>query len=210
MYYLSLLLLALAVSLDSFSVGFTYGLRKMSIPLKSIFIISCCSAATLLIAMGVGEAITSLLSPDIAEKVGGFVLIGIGVWILYQFFRSDKSKQTSKEQKILVNFEIEFLGVVIRILRKPLEADFDRSGTITGIEAFMLGLALSLDAFGAGIGAALLGYSPIFMAVSVAFMSSFFVLTGIKLGRSFSETEWIQKFSFLPGVLLIMLGIWKM
>ena len=38
------ILLALAVSLDSFSVGFTYGLRKMRIPFKSIMIIACCSA----------------------------------------------------------------------------------------------------------------------------------------------------------------------
>lgn len=31
----SILLLAAAVSLDSFSVGFTYGLKEMKIPLKS-------------------------------------------------------------------------------------------------------------------------------------------------------------------------------
>ena len=51
----SLVLLALAVSLDSFSVGFTYGLRKMRIPFKSILIIACCSAVTLMIAMLIGH-----------------------------------------------------------------------------------------------------------------------------------------------------------
>ena len=34
----SLLILAFAVSLDSFSVGLTYGLRKVKIPLKSILL----------------------------------------------------------------------------------------------------------------------------------------------------------------------------
>ncbi|MDI5788515.1 hypothetical protein PO124_09275 [Bacillus licheniformis] len=50
------------------------------------------------------------------------------------------------------------LGIVIHILRKPTSADIDKSGIITGIEAFLLGFALSIDAFGAGIGAAALGF----------------------------------------------------
>lgn len=207
--YLSLVLLAFAVSLDSFSVGFTYGLRKMKIPFKSIVIIACCSALTLLLAMGVGSTIATVLSPTVAEKIGGLVLVGIGAWVLFQFFKPSKQSTEQLEEKVLIKFEIKSLGVVINILRKPMVADFDKSGTITGIEAFMLGLALSLDAFGAGVGAALLGYSPWLMAIFVAVMSSLFVTLGIYSGRTFSDNKWIQKFSFLPGVMLIVIGIWK-
>ncbi|MBE4908234.1 sporulation membrane protein YtaF [Bacillus luteolus] len=207
--YLSLVLLAFAVSLDSFSVGFTYGLRKMKIPFKSIVIIACCSALTLLLAMGVGSTIATIISPSAAEKIGGLVLVGIGAWVLFQFFKPSKQSEEQVEEKVLLKFEIKSLGVVINILRKPMVADFDKSGTITGVEAFMLGLALSLDAFGAGIGAALLGYSPWIMATCVAIMSSLFVTLGINSGRTFSESKWIQKFSFLPGVMLIVIGIWK-
>ncbi|MFE7063169.1 sporulation membrane protein YtaF [Sutcliffiella sp. NPDC057660] len=208
--YISLILLAFAVSLDSFSVGLTYGLRKMHMPLKSISIIACCSAVSLLLAMFVGTILTTFLSPVYAESIGGAILILLGVWVLYQFFKSNASKDpTLIGEKILFNLEIKSLGVVINILRKPTEADFDKSGSITGLEAFFLGIALSLDAFGAGIGAALLGYSPWMMAVSVAMMSSLFVITGIKLGRIFSGVSWMNKFSFLPGVLLIIIGIIK-
>lgn len=208
-HYLSLVLLAFAVSLDSFSVGFTYGLRKMKIPFKSIVIIACCSALTLLLAMGVGSTIATVLSPNAAEQLGGFVLVGIGAWVLIQFFKPSKQSTEQSEEKVLLKFEIRSLGVVINILRKPMVADFDKSGTITGIEAFMLGLALSLDAFGAGVGAALLGFSPWLMALFVATMSSLFVTLGIYSGRTFSDIKWIQKFSFLPGVMLIVIGIWK-
>jgi putative sporulation protein YtaF len=90
-----------------------------------------------------------------------------------------------------------------------LSADFDRSGTITGVEALLLGVALSLDAFGAGVGAAMLGFSPYYLALTVAAMSSLFVLGGIKSGAFFSRCEWVQKFTFLPGVLLILIGMWK-
>lgn len=205
----SLLLLAFAVSLDSFSAGFTYGLRKIKIPLKSIIVIACCSAFTLLVAMAIGHIIEAFISPVIAERVGGIVLVLLGAWILFQFFRGDKSKEDLTQKKAIVNLEIKSLGIVIQILRKPVSADFDRSGTITGIEAFMLGLALSLDAFGAGIGAVLIGLNPLALAFCVAVMSSLFVYMGMHLGTILSRWSIMQKLSFIPGVLLIFIGIWK-
>jgi putative sporulation protein YtaF len=205
----SIILLALAVSLDSFSVGFTYGLRKMRIPFKSIAIIACCSAMTLTIAMLLGHLLQQLMSPVFAEKMGGVILIIIGGWVIYQFFRSDKEKDLLPHEKVIINFEIKSLGIVIHILKKPMSADFDKSGTITGVEAFMLGLALSLDAFGAGIGAVMLGFSPGYLALAVALLSSLLVFLGIRIGSYFSQITWLQRFSFLPGILLIIIGIWK-
>ncbi|NRG43655.1 sporulation membrane protein YtaF [Bacillus sp. CRN 9] len=206
---IALLILAVAVSLDSFSVGLTYGLRKMKIPIKSILIIACCSAFTLLISMGIGHTIARFISPAFADSLGGIILIVLGAWVLYQFFRPEKVKEVLPHEKIIVNFEIKSLGLVINILRKPMAADIDKSGTITGIEAFLLGFALSLDAFGAGIGAAMLGYSPYYLAVSVAVMSSLFVFAGMRIGDVFSNVSWMQRCSFIPGLLLIIIGIWK-
>ncbi|HLO10949.1 MAG TPA: sporulation membrane protein YtaF [Pseudoneobacillus sp.] len=206
---ISLIILAFAVSLDSFSVGFTYGLRKMKIPFKSIIVIASCSAVSLLIASSIGQVVGKILSPAVTDKMGGFILILIGAWVLYQFFRPEKNKELISIEKTIVNFEIKSLGIVINILRKPMSADFDLSGTITGIEAFMLGIALSLDAFGAGVGAAMLGFSPYYLALTVALMSSLFVWMGIKSGMFFSKSDWIQKFTFIPGILLIIIGVWK-
>jgi putative sporulation protein YtaF len=203
---ITLLLLAFAVSLDSFSTGLTYGLRKVTIPFKSISIISICSATTLLIAMLVGQTIQTFISPEVAGRFGGLILILLGAVVLYQFFRPEKEVEV-KEEKTLINFEIKSIGLVIQILRRPLTADFDKSGTITGIEAFMLGIALSLDAFGAGIGAALLSFSPIILALAVMMMSFLFLNGGLKMGRFFSHIRWIQRVSFLPGLLLILIGV---
>jgi putative sporulation protein YtaF len=209
--YVSLLVLACALSLDSCSVGFTYGLRKMHIPIKSIIIISICSATVLMVAMAVGYAASSFFSPHVATRLGGVVLIAIGVWVLIQFFRSDRSTDDvhMTEEKTLVNVEIKWLGIVIQILRKPTVADIDKSGTITGIEAFLLGISLSLDSFGAGIGASLLGYSPFLMALFITVMGSMFLLFGIKMGKALSGMKWLQRLTFLPGILLIIIGIWK-
>ncbi len=205
----SLLLLAFAVSLDSFSVGFTYGLRNVKIPFKSIVTIAVCSAAVLMVAMTIGEFLEATLPGDWAGHIGGLILILLGAWILYQFFRPEKAAER-EDEKTLVNFEIQSLGIVIQILKKPMSADFDRSGTITGIEALMLGLALSLDAFGAGIGAAMLGFSPLALAFAAAVMSSVFVFSGMKAGIFLSGYSWVQKLSFIPGLLLILVGIFKL
>ncbi|KAA9031718.1 sporulation membrane protein YtaF [Niallia endozanthoxylica] len=206
---LSLVLLALAVSLDSFSVGFTYGLRKMRIPFKSIVIIACCSAMTLMLAMLMGHLLEQFMSPAVAEKMGGIILIALGAWVIYQFFRPEKEKDVLPHEKVIINFEIKSLGIVINILRKPMVADFDKSGTITGVEAFMLGLALSLDAFGAGIGAVMLGFSPVYLALAVAVLSSGLVFFGMKLGTNLTQNVWLQKFSFIPGIVLIIIGLLK-
>ncbi|WP_216828900.1 sporulation membrane protein YtaF [Alkalihalobacterium elongatum] len=212
----SLLLLALAVSLDSFGVGLTYGLRKMKLPFKSLLFIAFCSAASILIAMTFGNLIVLYLSPQFAEALGGIILILIGAWALYQVFRPAKNSMEDEEEKqtvndkVLINLEIKMLGLVIRILRKPMEADIDKSGTITGREAILLGVALSLDAFGAGIGAALIGFSPWMMAITVAIMSASFVTFGMRSGYRFSDTYFMKKFSFIPGLLLIILGVWSL
>lgn len=203
---LLLFMLAFAVSLDSFSTGLTYGLRKMGMPLKSIVIISICSAGSLLAAMSIGGAAENVLSEGAADKIGGLILIALGAFVLLQFFRAGKDTSVD-EEKILFNFEIESIGLVINILKRPMAADFDKSGTITGVEAIMLGLALSLDAFGAGIGAALLGYSPLLLAVTVMMMSMMFLSAGLKIGKSCAHMGWVQKVSFLPGVLLIVIGV---
>ncbi|MGP7816725.1 sporulation membrane protein YtaF [Niallia sp. 01092] len=207
---ISLILLALAVSIDNFSVGFTYGLRKMKIPFKSIFIIACCSGFTLLVGMFFGHVISRIFSPNFAESIGGFILILLGIWILFQFFRPSKEKEVLTHEKNIINFEIKSLGIVINILKKPMSADFDNSGTITGMEAVVLGLALSLDAFGAGIGASMLGFSPVYLTIAVIGMSTSFVSLGIIGGSFFSKKSFMEKFSFIPGVILIIIGIFKL
>jgi len=212
---LSLILLACALSLDSCSVGFTYGLRKVKIPMKSIITIAICSGIILMTSMGIGHAVTNFFSPIIAKRIGGFVLVCIGLWVLYQFYRSHKGANSVNEEKndsedTIINFEIEVLGIVVKILKKPTAADLDRSGSINGLEAMLLGFALSLDAFGAGIGASMLGFSPLLTAAITSTASALFLMFGMKLGNVLSQNSWLQKLTFLPGVFLILLGLMKM
>lgn len=206
MYLFSLFILAFAISLDGFSVGTIYGLRKMRIPLPSILIISACSFLMIILSMTIGGMIEPIISPNAASSIGGWILVFIGLGALFQYFRGLRNRQKTNR---LVNIEVKRFGLVIKIFREPASADLDQSGIISGAEAFLLGLALSFDAFGAGIGAAFLGYSTIFTAFLVAFMSALFLWAGKTVGYLFSEVKWIKKASFIPGILLILIGLWK-
>lgn len=235
---LSLAVLALAVSLDGFGVGVMYGLRQIRIPLISITIISLCSGLVIFLSMQLGSFAAGWLSPSAAKLTGAVILIGIGIWAIVQMVRqnagrndleegkSSVSPETSPPEKegvhglskpsrsetlrTVLRIEMKRLGVVVEILRKPALADRDRSGYISSSEAVLLGAALSLDAFGAGIGAAFVGFPPLATASAIAVASGVFITAGLKAGLACSGGRWLQRLAVLPGCILIVMGLMKL
>src|SRR5690606_9867324 len=209
------------------------GLGKIKIPVLSIFIIAICSGCVIGLSMQAGSWLSTHLSITPASGIGAVILIGIGIWAFYQYYRGvqeqkDKQSGTEQDDQVSVSayngerkqealeempnvftLELKRLGIVIQILRKPQTADFDASGTISSSEAFMLGIALSLDAFGAGIAAALLGLHTITTPIIITFCSAIFLIGGTLLGRKLSHLPIIKYASGLPGLLLIILGLIK-
>jgi putative sporulation protein YtaF len=228
MSIVSLLVLAFALSLDGFGVGMMYGLRKIKVSLLAISIISCFSGVVIYASMGIGAMVSSFISPIYASRIGAIILICIGIWALVQFFiqkNNDKSEDevtTCQDEPILIdypepqtvkeifNIELRRFGLVIQILRTPVVADIDKSGNISVSEAILLGLALSLDAFGAGIGAALIGLQPLLTATFIIVSSGIFLALGLQFGLRFANISWIKKLSLLPGCLLIVMGVMKL
>lgn len=236
--FFSLILLAFALSLDGFGVGITYGLRKMKIPLLSVLIISLCSGVVICVSMQVGVLLAKVVSPQAASEVGAVILVLMGCWSLIQMLMQKEKEQTGErkvdsEEKVLsteagievaldtedvteqvksavFSLELRRLGIVVQILRTPSSADMDDSGSISSMEAMLLGIALSLDAFGAGLGAALLGFNPIWTSLTIALFSGTFLLLGMKTGLKFAGNYWMKHAAALPALLLITMGILKL
>ena len=224
----SLLFLALAVSLDGFGVGVMYGLRKIRIPLLSIVIISLWSGIIIYSSMQIGVLMSGFLNPSLAKRIGAVILIGIGVWALIQILQqkhaeheepSDSRDQAAAaiaamepfhKAKQVLNIELKRFGLVIQILRTPSKADVDKSGNISASEATLLGIALSLDAFGAGIGAALIGFKPFLTAGVIAAASGIFIAMGLRIGFHYAQMSWLKRLSIIPGCVLILMGIMKL
>lgn len=194
----SLILLSVAVSLDGFGAGVTYGIRKIRIPLLSVGIISVCSGTVMFLAMMAGTLFARFIPPKAASAAGALLLVAVGCWALFQLFRSGEREDRGGE------------NLVIRILKTPSAADLDRSGTISGGEAVFLGAALSLDAFGAGVGAAMAGFPPFATALCIASGSGLFLHLGTRFGFRVAGWSWVRQLAVLPGILLILMGIFKL
>lgn len=203
-YYTGLLLLVIAVSIDGFGVGITYGMQKVKVPFNAIFIIMLCSGAVLLVSMTIGDMLSVFISERIAQMIGGCILITLGLFSLINTVRSELKK---RKQEAEVIYRKNKLSEIKTVLATPDKADLDRSGTISIGEALLLGFALALDAFGAGIGASLLGYSPVLTAFLIASMSGLFLFCGMKVGMLLAKNKKLQRLSFLPGTLLIGIGV---
>lgn len=207
---LSLMVLAVALSLDSFGAGITYGLRHIRIPILSILIISLCSACMIVVSMLAGQWLSQWLPSWAANGLGAIIMIGIGCFALWNAVRKTENPGPTRSpigKRQIFSLELRTWGLMIQILRTPAAADVDRSGTISPIEAWMLGLALSLDAFGAGFGAALLGFSPWMTAAMIAGMSGLFLVMGMRLGFRLVQWKGIRAAVYLPGMLLIGIGV---
>lgn len=217
---LSLVVLALALSLDGFGVGASYGLRKIKIPFISVVIIALMSGVVMFVSMHIGVWLAACFSPNLAKMIGAIILVGIGIWAVWQMLREEKGERDAESEpaaagkepgkKTLLSIEVKRLGLVVQILRTPSVADFDRSGAISPSEAALLGLALSLDAFGAGIGAAFMGFSPLWTAFVISIASGSFISAGLRIGFRVSHLPWVRRFSILPGCMLILIGLLKM
>ncbi len=76
-------------------------------------------------------------------------------------------------------------------------------------EAAVLGLALALDGFGAGFGAAMAGYSPLVTGLLVALVKVAFVSLGQRAGRRLTAFALTRHLQVLPGLIILALGLMK-
>ncbi|WP_163581593.1 manganese efflux pump [Gracilibacillus saliphilus] len=247
-----LTLLIIAISIDSFLVAFTYGLRGLTLPVRALLLISATVGIVFAISMLSGSILSSIISIRSTEIVGGFILALVGVVLLISLFQEKKKKDipflrtkessdlfSSDRQETKRNHESPhgklssvrkrtmislsqlirssryvsiraLCAFFINILKKPMAADIDRSGKINGVEPILIGIALSLDSFGAGIGIYILGASPIFTPLYVFFITVVFLVLGVNVGKYCANIKGLKNMSFIPGCLLIIIGIWKM
>ncbi|MHB8918323.1 MAG: manganese efflux pump, partial [Desulfocucumaceae bacterium] len=105
---------------------------------------------------------------------------------------------------------IQVLGLIIQVLKKPHLADLDLSGTISGREAILLGISLSVDSLGAGIAISFLGYGIIATAICTGICQVLFTYLGLMAGNGIIRVFQARQIAALPGVILIMLGITKL
>lgn len=215
-------ILAMAISIDGFAVGVTYGIRKIKIGFLPLLLVGSISAMSIYLTNILGSTLADKIGLDLAKKLGSLILVGIGIWVVYsayincnsskEDYNNDREKESHRHEdilagkKLLLSFKIKSMGLIINILKEPVTADFDKSGTINYAEAFFLGFALALDALGAGLGAGLTGYTGLWIPIIIGTITVLFVGGGVLLGHKVGNFL-PEHFEVIPGFIIICLGI---
>lgn len=201
---LSVIFLAVAVSFDALAIGITYGMNRITISLWPKVVLSLVSGCSVFLAMFLGQLLSRILTAEFTALIGGLIFIVLG---LYSIWRNYRATETGR---VLINWRIPILGLIVQVFQEPLAADSDQSKDIRGAEAFVLGGALALDAIAAGIAAALLQLPPLPTTLSVMAASFIFITWGLKTGQKLSSLSVTgYDLRWVPGMIIIMIGIAK-
>lgn len=153
-----------------------------------------------------GESLSGFISVEGAHALGGGLLVALGLWQLLQAWLEYVRRAGASRSAALLKLRVRPLGVVVQVLADPGQIDHDSSGVIDVTEALLLGVALGLDTLAAGFAAAMLGFElPLVGAVSGGLL--LLVWAGLKYGSRFGPAALGGRGVFLPGALLVIMGI---
>lgn len=198
--------LALALSVDSLCVGLSYGMRRIVIPIMPLLFVSLISGISAYISIHIGSGLAVFLSPQHAKILGAVILICVGIYI---FVSAVRDRRAGTEDNEILSIRLNFIEITVKVIEQPLKADLDNSGTINNTEAVFLGVALALDTFGAGLGAAMSHMSISGLPIAICVFNMLFLYLGEYIGKEINITK-NDRLEYLPGIVLILLGFMTM
>jgi putative Mn2+ efflux pump MntP len=189
MYIIPILLFSISANIDNLAAGVSYGIQKIVMPLSSNFVIAFIVFAGTLFSMILGKSISPFMPVSVSNYIGGSIIIGIGAISIVKYFKNRKNSEQNDQY-----WE---------------EKDKNNNKRIEFREALILGVALSINNMGLGIGASISGLSVIPTAACSFVFSLAFMFAGNFLGNS-CFSKYFGKFAELvSGSIIIMLGIFQ-
>lgn len=211
MPFIYTLLLGIAVSVDAFAAGVAYGMRNIAVPLSSLTVVGAVTAVCVAAAMLAAGLLGHFLDLRLAAIAGSLLMIILGFFSLFQEYLA-KSVSAYEIPGGFSPRQLTFsVGrLVVSIMAKPESADVDRSLSISRFEALFLGFALGLDNMVATFAASLMGILPAYTPLLMATIQMCFIAAGSLASRRVFPPAIKKQFPFVPGALLIILGILRL
>lgn len=206
---LYIVMLSLSLSIDAFGIGISLGLRSIKFSFIPMAATAVLSFLVTLFAVLFGRTASAFLPLSYIPLISSFMLIFIGIWIIFQAIKKETPKKEVSNNSIHT-FIIKSLGITVNIIRTPVSCDIDGSKNIDLKEALYLGTALSLDSFGAGFAS---GMSEIFSPLIPVFSATgqiLFITLGILCGKHLKSFKKDNLFSIISGIIIIIIGIFKL
>lgn len=204
-------LLGFAVSLDGFVAGIAYGLKGIRMPLKSIAVVGIVTTTCAGAAMFAANALGNVINTHVAVSCGAGLLILIGLFSLFQeYLTKDIPSYEADGEVTARKLSISVGRLVFSIVAQPETADVDRSKTISPLESIFLGLALGLDNMLATFAAALMGWLPSSTPFIMGLVQMAVISAGLYVARRCMPEHLKSRFPYLPGAILIVIGLLRL
>lgn len=207
MHILPVLLFLISSSLDNFIVGLGYGIKKIRINLLNNILIALISGAGTFISMLCGKFFLRYIPLRFSSYIGSALLILLSLYFIFDFFRLKYREKHFKRKKS--NNTIQKIDLYDEILMHPELIDKDNSSTIDSKEALILGVALSLNNIGLGIGVSIIGLNIYLLSTLSIFFSLFFIQAGFYIGDSIFSKLLEKYASLISGCIILFLGIYS-
>lgn len=201
MTWLIILAFTLSSSIDNLGVGLSYGIRKIHVSFGKNLLIAIICFVMSMVGITFGVWLSTILPGMLPVIFGALLLFIIGIRII--LLAKPRKNEPSKEALQPKNGQ--------SIFKNPEEADFNKSDEIGWGESILLGIALSANALTNGVGAGLLGLSPVVISLTAAIGSFITVWAGVKLGSKVADVQ-VSSFTIgqfgtvISGLLMLLLA----
>lgn len=180
MELLTELLFCCSVSLDGFTIGCSYGIRNLRSTIFTNIIAAIICAGASALAIFFGSVFLMFIPADFCTALGIILLCILGLYTIIK-------------------------GVFFQKDSSP--PDFDRQMSYS--ESIFLSLAVSVDAFSAGLGYAMMGHTSFIIPIGVGIFHSLFISLGIGFSRRAIRHFHLSKrlLAFISGLIIIAVAL---
>lgn len=195
-------ILVFALSIDSFLAALAYGVEKISIPVRSAFLVSSVGVVFLGISLYTATFIQQFIPAYVCSFISFAIFFMMGVSSLFQGTIKQFLKKCKRRK---LQFEYSGISFVLDVFLDETKADKDHSKSLSLKEALYLAIALSIDSLVSGFALGISIHNPLFVLVISFCIGIFVILIGSKLGQHMIVfTRW--NLSWISGVLFIVLA----
>ncbi|RCW66326.1 manganese efflux pump [Saliterribacillus persicus] len=198
----ALIFILFAVSLDSFFVALTYGIKGIKLSVYVMVLMTSIVCSFFAVAGYLGQVLADIIAPEFYQFIGAGIFLLLGMIMIYSVTKK-KQRMKGKVNKSL------WPPNLLKVLKKPLLADLDKSGNINGMEIFLISFALSLDSATAGLSISLLWEMSVGIILLMGTITFICLFSGMKIGeRYIVERKW-KHLNIFPGLFFIGMGLFK-
>lgn len=209
------LLFGVSASLDALILGMTYGIRNIRIRLLQNLFISLITLLGTCLFVWFGCYLGPLMPYSLGKWIGSISLILLGLYYLLKCMTAYWKKcrlrclNTANEETFRPGHD-PICAAQYQASAKEITHAFRHELPFGLGDSFFLGIALSVNNIGIGLGASMAGMSFGAAAVTTFLFSAVFLALGNHLGCSRLSGFLGSAAEPFSGLLLLLLGLWEL